>query len=324
MPASTLRYLSRADVVGLDLPWPDVREAVHRALVEKGRGETDAPPKRGIDPDEDTHIRAMTAFIPSLNAAGCKWISGFPRNVAKGLPTINGLMILNELETGLPVAVMDCTWITAVRTAACTAVSARYLARADSRTVGIVACGLQGRVNLEALAGMYDLEHVRCFDIRREAAERFAAEMGERLGLEIEVVDTPPAAVRERDIVVTSLPAPKHPDPPVTAGTLSPGGFACLLDFDACFDGRAMRECDTLVTDDLQQVAFFKRLGWYRTTPEPDADLGKICAGRQRGRESDDWRTIAINMGIGLLDVAVGHLVLRRAEERGVGVELPL
>ena len=324
MSAPTIRYLSRDEVIGLDIPWSDIQTAVHEALCEKGRGETDSPPKRGIDPDAETHIRAMKAFIPSLNAAGCKWISGFPRNAARGLPTINGLMILNELDTGLPVAVMDCTWITAVRTAACTAVSARYLARPDSRTVGIVACGLQGRVNLEALAGMYPIEHVRCHDIRPEAAERYAAEMTERLGIEIEIVPDAASAVRERDIVVTSMPGHKHPEPPITAGTLSPGGFACLLDFDSCFDGAAMRECQKLVTDDLQQVAFFKRLGWFRTTPEPDADLGKICAGRQRGREDPSWRTIAINMGIGLLDVAVGHLVLRRATERGVGILLPL
>jgi len=93
----------------------------------------------------------MPAFIPAMNAAGVKWVSGYPGNQQKGLPYINGLLILNDPETGLPLSVMDCAWITAMRTAAASAVSAKYLARPESSTIGILACGVQGHTNLEAI-----------------------------------------------------------------------------------------------------------------------------------------------------------------------------
>jgi len=266
----------------------------------------------------------MKAYIPSLNAAGVKWISAFADNAAKGLPTITGLVVINDLETGIPRAVMDCSWITAVRTAACTALTAQFMARADSETVGIVACGVQGRSNLEAICAHYAIRKVRAYDIRPEATRAFADEMSEKLNLEIEPVDRIEDAVRRLDIVVTSLPGVKDPNPPIDKGVLSEGSFACLLDFDSAMTGDAMRESDKLITDDRPQVDFFKRIGYFRDTPDPDGDLGKICAGRQRGREDDAWRTIAINMGIGMLDVALGWLIFQRAAERGVGVELPL
>ncbi|MHC5028750.1 MAG: ornithine cyclodeaminase family protein [Planctomycetota bacterium] len=323
-PVGDLRYLSRSDVERLGISLTEVFDVVHRVMIEKGRGETESPPKRGIVPTPTSHLRAMKAFIPSMGAAGVKWISAFSENAERGLPTITGLVVLNDLETGVPRAVMDCTWITAARTAACTAVSAHYLARPDSTTIGIVACGVQGRANLEALCARYDVSHVAAYDLRPEAARGFADEMATRFAIEVEPVDRIDDAVRDRDIVVTSLPGVKNPQPPIDLGVLSPGGFACLLDFDSAFTGRAMREVDQLVTDDRTQLDFFKTLGYFLETPEPDGDLGKIAAGRQRGRESDTWRTMAINMGIGVLDIALASMIHERAVESGIGAHLTL
>ncbi len=266
----------------------------------------------------------MNAFIPSLGAAGCKWIGGFPTNVARGLPTITGLMILNDLATGIPRAIMDCTWTTAARTAACTLVAASYLARADSTSVGVVACGTQGRVNLEALCSAFAIRRVRAYDVNPDAARRYAETMSAELNVEVETVGSAVEAVEGMDIVVTSMPGVKDPDPPIPAGALARGAFACLLDFDSAFQGDALREADKFVADDANQLAFFKRIGYFRDTPEPDADLGKIAAGRLRGREGDDHRTISMNLGIGLLDVAMAWLAYERARERGVGTYLHL
>jgi ornithine cyclodeaminase/alanine dehydrogenase len=101
------------------------------------------PPKPGIHTQPDAFIHAMPAYIPALHSAGMKWVSGYPGNQQRGLPYISGLLILNEVETGLPYAVMDCTWITAYRTGAASALSAKYLARSDSQVAGILACGVQ-------------------------------------------------------------------------------------------------------------------------------------------------------------------------------------
>jgi ornithine cyclodeaminase/alanine dehydrogenase len=156
----TLLYLSRGDVERLDVSLPEIVDMIHRVFAEKGRGETESPPKRGIIPTPTSHIRAMKAYVPSVRAAGVKWISAFAENAAKGLPTITGLVILNDLETGIPRVVMDCTWITAARTAACTAVAAKYLAREDSSTVGIVACSTRGGAGIRG--GDVDAVRSRC------------------------------------------------------------------------------------------------------------------------------------------------------------------
>jgi ornithine cyclodeaminase/alanine dehydrogenase-like protein (mu-crystallin family) len=317
-------YLSRRDVEDLALPMASVIEALEEMFREKGEGRVEMPPKPGVHPRPDAFIHAMPAYIPSLESVGVKWVSGYPGNADKGLPYIHGLLVLNDPETGVPLAVMDATWITAVRTGAATAVAARRLARKDSSSVGIVACGVQGRSNLEALACVFRLAHVRAYDIRPDVATLFAREMSERLDLEVEPVATLPAAVRNRDIVVTSGPILKHPRPGIEAGWLAEGGFASLVDFDSSWQGAALREADRIATDDLAQFRYYRQEGYFADTPEPYADLGELAIGRKPGRESPRERTLAINLGLALEDMATAIRVYRLARERRVGVELPL
>ncbi|HSJ55466.1 MAG TPA: ornithine cyclodeaminase family protein, partial [Anaerolineae bacterium] len=194
MKDNRLLYLSYADVDGLGVTMAEVIDALHIAFREKGQGKVEMPPKPGVHPgDSDNFIHAMPAYIPALQSAGVKWVSGYPENYRRGLPYISGLLILNDVETGLPVSVMDCVWITAMRTGAATAVSAHYLARPDSSTAGILGCGVQGRTNLEALNVLFPLKKVRAYDVRPEMAERYAREMSEQLGLEVTAVSEPRA-----------------------------------------------------------------------------------------------------------------------------------
>src|SRR5512136_961354 len=144
-------YLSQADVTRVNLDMATVISLLDTAFREKGAGKVEMPPKPGIHTMPDAFIHAMPAFIPALHSAGIKWVSGYPDNQKRDLPYITGLLILNDVETGIPYAVMDCAWITAYRTGAASALAARYLARPESRVVGILACGVQGRTNLEAL-----------------------------------------------------------------------------------------------------------------------------------------------------------------------------
>lgn len=322
--SGTVRYLSRADVERVGLPMPEIIEALDLMFLEKGEGRVEMPPKPGIHPLPDAFIHAMPARIPSLKSAGIKWVSGFPENPAKGLPYISGLLILNDPETGIPVSVMDCTWITAKRTGAATAVAAKYLARPDSSSVGIVACGVQGRSNLEALACLFPVKKVKAFDVDGATARRYVEEMSKELELEIEPARSPREAVEGMDIVVTSGPILKEPSPAIEAGWLKPGAFASPVDFDSYWQGAAQREADKLATDDLDQMAYYRREGYFRETPEPYADLGEIVSGAKPGRESADERIICINLGLALDDMAVAPRILREAEALGVGTELPL
>jgi ornithine cyclodeaminase/alanine dehydrogenase-like protein (mu-crystallin family) len=324
MNSQELLYLSKRDVESVNLPMKEIIGILLQMFEEKGHGRVEMPPKPGIHPLPDAFIHAMPALIPSMKSAGIKWVSGFPQNQAKGLPYITGLMMLNEPETGIPYAVMDCTWITAKRTGAATAVAAKYLARPESSTVGILACGVQGRSNLEALKCIFPLTRVKAYDVNAEVAYRFAKEMSQELELEIEVVEKPELAVRKLDIVVTSGPILKNPSPVIEPDWLAPGSFASPVDFDSYWTGAALRQGDRIATDDHAQMKYYRQVGYFKETPEPYADLGELVTGKKPGRQSADERTFSINLGIALEDMATAPLVYRRALEMGIGTRLPL
>ncbi len=317
-------YLSRKDVEAISLPMLQIIEALEQAFKEKGEQRVEMPPKPGIHPRPDAFIHAMPAYIPSLEAAGMKWVSGYPTNQNRGLPYVSGLLILNDPETGLPMAIMDCTWITAKRTGAATALAAKYLARKESSSVGIIACGVQGRSNLEALARLFPLKIVKAYDIRPDVATRYAREMTQQLKLEVEPVTEVVEAIRGMDLVVTSGPIVKHTRPAIRPGWLSRGSFASLVDFDSYWQGDAMREVDKLATDDLGQMQYYRHEGYFQDTPEPYADLGEIVAGKKPGRESENERTMTINLGLALDDMATAIRIYRAAVKAGIGLELPL
>jgi len=324
MTLGSLLYLSREDVEATQLPMSEIIQAVEAMFKEKGNGAVEMPPKPGIHPRPDAFVHAMPAYIPSLHAAGLKWVSGYPGNQAKGLPYISGLLILNDPDTGVPLAVMDCTWITAKRTGAASALAAKYLARPESASVGIVACGVQGRSNLEALACLFKLQKVRAYDLDAKVAARYADEMKANLGLAVEVVQSLPEAVKGMDIVVTSGPILKNPQPAIEAGWLVSGGFASLVDFDSYWQGAALKEMDKVATDDLAQMRYYRQEGYFKETPQPYADLGEIVAGKKPGREADSERIAAINLGLALDDVATAIRIYQLAKEKGIGKELPL
>jgi ornithine cyclodeaminase/alanine dehydrogenase len=324
MTVSGLLYLSRADVERVALDIPTIIGLLETAFREKGQGRLEMPPKPGIHTQPDAFIHAMPAFIPALESAGLKWVSGYPENYLRGLPYISGLLILNDVETGIPYAVMDCTWITAYRTGAASALSARYLARPDSQVAGIIACGVQGRTNLRAMAAVFPLKRVYAYDNRPEAQRAFVEEMSNEFSFELIGVESAKQAVVESDIVVTSGPILKHPQPVIEAGWLRPGVFGSAVDFDSYWTGAALESMDKVSTDDRGQFEYYRSVGYFQSTPRPYADLGEIVAGQRPGREHAQEKTIAINLGLALDDMAVAPEIYRRARSAGIGTWLEL
>ena len=324
MTEQTLLYLSREEVEAVDLSMADIIAALEEMFREKGQGKVEMPPKPGIHTRPDAFIHAMPAYIPSLEAAGMKWVSGYPGNQARGLPYITGLLVLNDPLTGIPLAVMDATWITAMRTGAATALAARYLARPESSTLAVLGCGVQGRSNTHALAALFDLKKVRAFDPRPERTGAYARDIKDQLGLEVEAAADPRAAMRGADLVVTAGPMLKNPDPAIAADWLEPGGFASAVDFDSYWQGGALEQADKIATDDLAQMEYYRGEGYFGQTPAAYADMGELAAGLKPGRESEEERIIAMNLGIALEDMAAGIRVYRAAVEAGIGTRMPL
>ena len=324
MSSDKVLYLNRSDVETVNLSMMEIIDALETMFEEKGEGRVEMPPKPGIHTQEDAFIHAMPAYIPKMQSAGMKWISGYPENQKKNLPYITGLLILNDPETGIPICVMDATWITAQRTGAATALAAKYLARKESSTVGILACGVQGRSNLEALSYVFDIKQVKAFDVYPKVAEKFAHEMSSLVQADYEIVSTPKDAVVGLDLVVTSGPILKNPLPAIEIDWLSEGAFASPVDFDSYWQGAALNQADKLATDDLGQMIFYREAGYFKETPEPYADLGEIVSGKKAGRERDNERIICINLGLALDDMATAILIYNKARKMGIGTNLEL
>jgi ornithine cyclodeaminase/alanine dehydrogenase-like protein (mu-crystallin family) len=324
MPQDQVLYLSRADVERVAPGMPFVIRLLEEAFRHKAAGQVEMPPKPGIHTRRDAFIHAMPAFIPAMGAAGLKWVSGYPENQARGLPYISGLVVLNDVDTGIPYAVMDCTWITAYRTGAATALSAKYLARPESEKVGILACGVQGRTNLLALAALFRVKRVYAYDIDAEARRLYVQEMTDRLGIEIVGVDSPRQAVEASDLVVTSGPIFKHPRPTIEKGWLQRGAFASAVDFDSYWSPGALAEFDKIATDDHTQFRYYREAGYFQTTPPPYASLDELVGKLKPGREREDERTLAVNLGLALEDMAVAPEIYRLAKDRGLGTWLAL
>ena len=318
-------YLSKSEVESVGVTMPEIIKELENVFYEKGKGRVEMPPKPGVHALPDAFIHAMPAFIPAVKSIGMKWVSGYPENYKKGLPYVTGLIILNDTETGLPLAVMDCIWITTQRTAAATAVSAKYLARSDSETVGILGAGVQGFSNLDALKALFPIKKVVIYDIVPEQMEIYERKVLEAWPkLEILKVREPKQAVEGLDIVVTAGPITLKPHATIKAGWFSKGSFASLVDFDSYWSGEALQESDKFTTDDIPQLEYYRNAGYFQNIPPVYADLGELVTGKKRGRENKYERTIACNLGLAIDDIATASIIYKRAIEKGIGTKLPL
>jgi ornithine cyclodeaminase/alanine dehydrogenase-like protein (mu-crystallin family) len=323
--AGEILYLSRDDVEKVNIPMKEIIQVVEKAFCEKAEGRTEAPPKPGIHPQKDAFIHAMPAYVPKMKSAGIKWVSGFPENSKRGLPYISGLLLLNDPETGFPICVMDCTWITAKRTGAATAVAAKHLARQDSEVLGILGCGVQGRSNLEALTVIcQNLQKVKAFDVNKRNLQTYVEEMTDEHGLNVVPVASPRKAVEKSDVIVTAGPILKKPTPVIEAAWFKDGGFACPLDFDSYWKPEAMHSMDKFCTDDSNQLTYYKKVGYFSDTPDVYADLDEIVSGKKSGRENPKERIMSMNLGLAIEDLAAAILIYEKAKKMGAGTKLPL
>jgi ornithine cyclodeaminase/alanine dehydrogenase-like protein (mu-crystallin family) len=313
-------HLSKSDIEHLDIQIDEVIDVVEQAFREKAQGRVEAPPKPGIHPQVDSFIHAMPACLTGVRAAGIKWVSGFPENPRKDLPYISGLLILNDFDTGVPICVMDCTWITAKRTGAATAIAAKHLAGSDPRIFGVLGCGVQGRSNLEAIKSIYhNLEVVKAFDVNRHNLMKYVTEMSVKHGLHVMAVGSPKQAIEGCDIVVSSGPIVENPNPLIEASWMEAGGFACALDFDSYWKPEAMQSMDKFCTDDRTQLTYYRRQGYFRKIPRVYAEIADLVTHKKPGREHRDERIMSMNLGLAIEDISTAFLVYRRAIETNAG-----
>lgn len=322
MSEEKILYLSRKDVEKVSLKMEDIIQTLEEMFYEKGNGRYEMPPKPGLHTRPDAFIHAMPAYIPKSNACGIKWVGGYPENHKLKLPYISGLLILNYTESGLPYCVMDCTWLTAQRTGAATAVAAKYLARKDSEIVGILGCGVQGYSNIEALRCLFGIKLVKAYDVNPETSLKYAERVKNDFNLEVEVVKSPEYAVSDSDIIVTAGPILKNPNPAIEDAWFKKGAFASPVDFDSYWKREPFQNADKFYTDDIAQMMYYRKIGFFKHIPDKVIDLGDLVCGKSKGRENQEERIISVNLGIALDDIAIAPLIYQKAQEAGIGTEL--
>ena len=317
-------YLSSGDIASLDPEVSGIIRAVEEVFREKGEGRTEMPPKPGLHPRREAFIHAMPAYVPSLKMMGIKWISAYPGNPAKGLPQIAGLMILNDPATGLPLAVLDSSRITALRTAAASAVAARHLTRPAASRIGILGAGVQGFSHLEAMKALFPLTTAVVYDILPEKTGIFAEKAAARWpGLEIIKAENPEETVTGADIIITAGPITRRPHATIQRSWFREGSFASLVDFDAYWSGEALKAADKFITDDIPQLEFYQKKGYFQDIPPVYAELAELVTGRKKGRENDHERTVACHLGVAIGDIAAATMIYHEAISKGIGRWLP-
>ncbi|MGF7159128.1 ornithine cyclodeaminase/alanine dehydrogenase [Rhodoligotrophos appendicifer] len=321
-----LLYLSRADLEQLNLPMSEIIDAVTEAFLEKAKGQTLLPPKHWIPAGPRRFFSAMSGQLAGLGTTVCKWQSGSPDNHLNGQPYITGQLILNDMATGLPMAIMDSTWTTGQRTAAATAVAARALANPSPAVLGIMGCGVQGRSNLEAFRLVFpSLRTVRCFDIEAAAMERYRREMTARHeGLDVICCGGAQEAMAGAQLIVTC--GPIVPDAPRSAkiAWVDPGATVVTLDYDCYWEPAAFGAFAQVFSDDLDQLDHTREFGYFSGVPATARELAAVVAGTEPGRRGREERIAALNLGIALEDAATALCVYRAAKAKGVGLELPI
>ncbi len=327
MPLDML-YLNSEQIESMRIPIKEVIEVIEEGFEMKGQGLVQLPSSQGVFPRENCFIDAMPAyFAGSADTAGIKWVSGYPTNLEKGIPNIMGLIIINDAETGAPLAVMDAKWITAYRSGAAAAVTAKYMAPEKSSTLAVIGLGVQGRTHLLALKeALKNIKVVRGYDISEHNAKRFLIEMQEKVhGVDFELCPDPESAVSLADIVVTCTPLMRKPKRFISEKWFKRDVLAISSNNDSAFEAEVMTGAKLFVTDDRGQYLQTQKAGTYfRDYPEEvPADMGEICAGIAEVPQGPG-RKAAVLMGIGSHDVATARVIYEKAQRIGLGTRLTL
>jgi len=320
MPKTIL--LGRRDIEEI-LGMGEVLKAVERAFVLKAQGEAIMPPKIYLDlPKYHGDFRAMPAYVDG--SAGMKWVSVYPENVAKhNLPTVIGLIVLSDPNNSYPLAIMDGTQITSLRTGAAGGVAVKYLARRDARVVGMIGAGRQARTQLMAIHEvMPKIDLVKVYDIRPEASRKFAEEMGTTLNLNIRPA-TKVAEAADADVIVTVTLAT---GPVLLKKDVKPGTHINAIGADAPgkqeLEGVLVASVKVIV-DDIEQASHSGEInvpiskGEFKVS-DIYCTLGEVAAGIKAGRLNDEEITIFDSTGLAIQDIICAKLAYEKAKDRKV------
>lgn len=310
---------------------PEVIGAVEEGFLLLAQGRVSTPPIMRVEvPEHAGEADIKAAYVRGLDSFAVKVSTGFFDNPRRGLPSGSGLMLLFDAESGFPRAVLlENGYLTNLRTAAAGAVAARRLAPKEVETAGIIGCGMQARLQLQALALVREVSRVLVYGRDPQAAARYAAEMAGALGVPVRAVPSAEEVVQESQLVVTTTPAR---EPLIEGGWLHPGLHLTAVGADAEdkreLAGSVFGRADRVVCDVLAQSL---RLGELHHAVAEGAiaegdprivELGAVLAGQAAGRRGEAEITVCDLTGTGVQDTMIARHAERLARARGLGLQV--
>jgi len=319
-------YLTRAECMNVGITADRVIELVRDALVAHGTGRYEMPAKSGVHPFPGVVCHAMPAYVPARNALGMKWIESYPNNPSRfGLPQTTGLLVLNDILSGCPVAVMDCTWLTAMRTPAVTVLAAAAL-HPDAETFGMFGCGVQGTEHVRfAPKTLRHLRRIYVFDTAPAAMDHLIRQVQPEVPVEIVRGQNARELVQKCEVLSSATVILKEPLAAVKDEWVSPGRTLLPCDLNTFWDPRTPKRADKYIVDSIEEHELRAAMGYFPDgLPEVYCQTGEVIAGVKAGRASGDELIVCSNIGMSVCDVVLGREILDRALEKGAGRLLPL
>jgi ornithine cyclodeaminase len=325
-----MHYLNGPDVKALALTDEEILAAVESGLLAQGRGETVIEPRMHLVPDPafNGHFNVLRGYVASLNLAGVKIVGDYVDNYKQQLPSEMALLNLFDPRTGMPVALLDATSITDMRTGAMTALGAKHLARKTSKVLGHIGARGTAYWNVRLLDRLFDFDEIRVHSRRPESRAAFAQRLSSDLAKTVTATVDWETCVRGADIVVEASRLSK-PTPLLRTEWIKRGSFTVPYGTMSAVELSLTDIMDKIVVDDWGQCksGMFGSLRAHvdagkLSAQTLHAELGEIVAGRQPGRASDDETILFWHRGLSISDIALGHAMLEKAKRQGLGQQL--
>jgi ornithine cyclodeaminase len=325
-----LTFLSGADVTRLALSDEEILDAVEDGLRAQGSGRARIEPRMHLEPDPALrgHFNVLRGYLAPIQLAGVKVVGDYVDNYKHGLPSELGLLTLYDATNGMPVAIVDASDLTAMRTGALTALGARYLARADSRVLGHVGARGSSYWNVRLLDRLFDFDEIRVHSRRPESRDDFAHRLSQDLGKPVRATETWEECLRGADVMVEATRL-ERPEPNLLTSWVEPGCLVIPYGTMSAVELTLTDVMDKVVVDDWGQARAgnFGALRAHVDSGRLDeeslhAELCQIVVGDRPGRESDDERILFWHRGLSLSDIALGHAMLEKARVLGIGQTL--
>ncbi len=321
-----LLYLTKSECENMGITRDRILNLTQKALAAHGKKEYEMPAKIGVHPFDDVFFHAMPAYVPSQKAVGAKWIECYPQNPAKyNLPQTTGLLIMNDVLTGCPMAIMDCTWVTAMRTPAVTVLAAAAL-HPDAETFGMFGCGIQGIEHVRfVVKTLKKLKKIYIHDISEIAMDHLIQLVQPEIDVEIVKTKNPREMTDKCDVMSSATIILKDPLSIVKKEWVSPGQTILPCDLNTFWDPAISLEADQYLVDSIEAHELFAGMGYFPDgLPNIASETGEVIAGVKPGRISEEELIVCSNIGMAVCDVVVGRELFDVALEKGIGQKLPL